>query len=317
MRVLVTGGAGFLGSHVLEALRAAGHVPVALDDLSTGRRANVPPGAELVVGDVRDRAAVRAAFARARPEAVVHLAAQANLRRAEADPRRDAEVNVLGGLEVLAAARAAGTLRIVYASTAAVYGEPERLPVDEGHPTRPVGAYGAAKLALEHYLRAAAASGGPRAVVLRLANLYGPRQDPEGEAGVVAVFARAMARGAPCTLHGDGMQTRDFVYAGDAARAVALALGGAADDLVLNIGSGVETPIRDVFDALAAAAGYRAAPRSAPPRPGEVRRMAFDASAAERALGWRALVGLAEGLGRVVAALSEGAETARASGDGP
>lgn len=307
MRVLVTGGAGFLGSHVLEALLAAGHEPAVLDDLSTGRRANVAAGAALVVGDVRRPDDVRAALERARPETIVHLAAQANLRRAEEDPRRDAEINVLGGLEVLVAARAAGVGRIVYASTAAVYGEPERLPLDEGHPTRPIGAYGASKLALEHYLLAAAAAGGPRAVVLRLANLYGPRQDPRGEAGVVAIFADAMARGARCTLYGDGAQTRDFVYAGDAARAIVLALGGAADDRVLNVGSGVETPIRAVFDGLAAATGHARAPEIAPSRAGEVRRMALGAAAAERALGWRAEVGLAEGLRRTAAAFAAGA----------
>jgi len=307
MRVLVTGGAGFLGSHVVQALLAAGHAPTVLDDLSTGRRANVPDDVPLVVCDVRDPVAVRAAFQRARPSVVVHLAAQADVRRATAEPALDAEVNVVGGIHVLSAAAEAGAARIVYASSAAVYGDPERLPLDEDHPIRPLSAYGVSKHAFEHYLLSAARAGGPAAAILRFANLYGPRQDPHGEAGVVAIFAGAMLRGAPCRIFGDGDQTRDFVYAADAAAAIVRSLDGAADGRVLNIGSGEETSVRALFQALAAATGYHHAPSFAPARPGEIRRMAFAAARAASALGWRPVVGLADGLERTVAWLAKGA----------
>ncbi len=300
MRVLVTGGAGFIGSHVVDALLAAGHEALVLDDLSTGRAAQLDPRAQVTVADIRD-AALGDILHRLRPRAVIHLAAQVDARRAALDPALDADVNLMGGLNLLAAARAAGVERLVFASTAAVYGDPPRLPVLEDDPCRPLSGYGVSKLAFEHYLRIAMAGGGPAATVLRFANVYGPRQDPHGEAGVVAIFAARLLAGEPCQVFGDGAQARDFVYVGDCARACLLALEPAAAGGTFNVASGAMLTVLALYERLGRLTGAAQGARHAAARAGEIRAISLDASRIARALGWRPEVDLDEGLRRTVA----------------
>jgi UDP-glucose 4-epimerase len=299
MRVLVTGGAGFIGSHVAEASLEAGHVVTCLDDLSSGKRENVPEGARLLVADIRSEAALRA-IVEAAPDVLVHHAAQMDVRRSVADPGFDADVNVRGTLNLLEACLKAGTRRVLFASTGgAIYGEQEVFPASEDHPTRPVSPYGCSKAAVEIYLRCYEALHGLSWMALRYANVYGPRQDPHGEAGVVAIFARRLLAGEPCTVFGDGHQTRDYVYVEDVARANVLALGSEATG-PLNIGTGIETDVLTLHGALAAAAGAAELLVHADPRPGEQRRSSVDPRRAETVLGWRPTVDLAEGSRRTL-----------------
>ncbi len=299
MNVLVTGGAGFLGSHVVDRLRDAGHQASALDDLSTGRRANLAADVPFSEADVRDAAALDAAFGRIKPDVVAHFAAQVDVRRSVSEPDLDAEVNVVGSLRVIEAAARHGVRKIVYASSAAVFGEPRHLPVDETHPREPISAYGISKGVVEDYLRVTAAGAGIAWTALRFANAYGPRQNGLGEAGVVAIFAQRMRRGEACALYGDGAQTRDFVYAGDCADAVVLSLD-CGDGEVLVVGTGVETSIRVLHDEMARLSGHHQAALTAPRRPGEIERMCFDASRAGAILGWRPATSLSEGLARTL-----------------
>jgi UDP-glucose 4-epimerase len=279
---VVTGGAGFVGSHVAEALLARGDEVTVIDDLSTGKRENLPPGATLVEHDVRQPFEVDA-------DVVFHLAAQADVRVSVADPGFDAEVNVLGTIRVLEAARLAGA-QVVFASTGgAIYGECER-PAREGDERRPLSPYGVSKLAAEEYLAAYNRLHGTRHVALRYGNVYGPRQDPHGEAGVVAIFLERLREGKPLTIFGDGTQTRDYVYVGDVARATLLAVGHAG---VFNVGTGRETSVLE----LARLAGD-AEIQHAPERPGELQRSFLDPARAEAELGFRAEVALEEGLRR-------------------
>ncbi|MDQ7820540.1 MAG: NAD-dependent epimerase/dehydratase family protein [Armatimonadota bacterium] len=298
MRVLVTGGAGFVGSHVAEAYLAAGHQVAVVDNLSTGRPEHVPSRAAFYPVDIRS-AQLREVFERERPEVVNHHAAQASVAASVADPRADADVNVLGTVHLLTLCAQFGVRRFVFASTGgAIYGEPLRLPVDEDHPCAPLSPYGTSKLAAEAYVRLFGRMGLSWAA-LRYGNVYGPRQDPMGEAGVVAIFARAMLDGRAPTIFGDGQQTRDFVYVEDVARANLLATDAAGCDVV-NLGTGTETSVAEIFRILAALTGFRDPPRFAPPRPGDVRRIALDGTRARRWLGWAPQVPLEEGLRRTV-----------------
>ncbi len=295
-RVLVTGGAGFIGSHVVDAFLAAGWDAAVLDDLSTGRRENVPEGARFYPCDVRSAAAAEV-VREERPQVLCHHAAQIDVRRSMADPRGDAEVNVVGLLNLLeAAVRAGGVEQVLFASSGgATYGEAGRIPTPESHPQLPVSHYGAAKAAGELYLGVYRAAYGLPFAALRYANVYGPRQDPSGEAGVVAIFCGRLLRGQPCTVYGDGGNTRDYVFVGDVARANLLAaerrFAGA-----LNVGTGVETDVNRIHQLLARAAGVAAEPVHAPARPGEQRRSCIDPAAAAAAIGWRPEVGLEQGL---------------------
>jgi UDP-glucose 4-epimerase len=301
MRVLVTGGAGFIGSHVVDRLLAAGHAVDVVDNLSTGRRAQVNPAARLHVCDLRSRA-LDGAFAAARPEAVVHVAAQAAVSRSVADPLFDASVNVLGTLAVLEAARRARVGRAVFTSSGgAGYGDTDVLPTPEEHPARPASPYGVAKLAGELYLGCWAGLTGGRALSFRLANVYGPRQDPRGEAGVVAIFAARLVAGQECVVNGDGEQTRDYVYVEDVADAVARGIAYPDVSGVLNIGTGVATSVNELHRRLGRIAGGARAPRHGPARPGEQRRSVLDATRAKTQLGWTAATPLDEGLQRTVA----------------
>jgi len=290
MRAIVTGGAGFIGSHIAEALLARGDEVHVLDDLSTGRRENVPAGAELHVADIREPGA---AFDTARPELVFHLAAQASVSVSVAKPTFDAEVNVLGTVAILEAARA-HSAQVVFSSTGgAIYGECET-PATEAWERRPLSPYGTSKLAGEEYLAAWNRLHGTRHVALRYGNVYGPRQDPHGEAGVVAIFLRAVADGKRPTIFGDGSQERDYVYVGDVARATlaATALGGG----VVNVATGQPTSVLELVDAMRRATGREIDPEHGPERLGDLQRSVLDAGLATRELGWRPEVTLEDGL---------------------
>jgi len=305
--VLVTGGAGFIGSHVVERCLAAEHRVAVVDDLSTGRRENVPPRARLYVQDIRDPA-LADVFRSEAPDAVIHLAAQAAVSRSVANPRLDAEINILGSLNVLECCRQTGVRRVVYASTGgAAYGDTEKLPTPEDHPTRPSSPYGVSKVTVEQYLACWGGLYGLSTVALRYANVYGPRQSPHGEAGVIAIFTDRILRGEPCIVNGDGLQTRDYVYVGDIAEANALALDRPDVTGPVNLGTGVATSVLELFAALRAAAGGRAEARHGPPRPGEQRRSVLDATRARLVLGWTPRVALAEGLQRTFDALRSAA----------
>jgi UDP-glucose 4-epimerase len=299
MRALVTGGAGFIGSHLVGALRARGDAVAVLDDLSAGRADRVPDGVPLHRVDVADAGAVAAATAAERPDVVFHLAAQVDVRRSVADPAFDAGVNVGGTVAVLEAARAAGARRVVLASTGgALYGDGIALPTPGDVPLAPFSPYGASKAAAELYCGLYTRLHGLSTLALRFGNVYGPGQDPHGEAGVIAIFAGAVAEDRPVTVFGDGTQTRDYVYVGDV---VAGFLAAANSDAAgaLNIGTGVETSVLELVAALGAEA------RHAPARAGEVARSCLDVSRAAEELGWHPRVPLSDGLQQTVAAVRE------------
>ncbi len=299
-RALVTGGAGFIGSHIVDRLVASDRTVCVVDDLSTGSAGNIPGGGpQFARVDICDPAALRDIFTRFKPDVVFHMAAQTDVRRSVREPDFDARVNVLGGLNVLRAAIASGARRIVYASSAAVYGPPVQMPVPETHPTKPISEYGASKLAFEHYLSAYAARGLIEYAALRYANVYGPRQRSAGEAAVVAVFARQMVGGEPVTIFGDGTKTRDYVYVGDVVEATLRAAAGPSG-VVANVGWGKEVSDLELFRAVAAAAEYRKEPIFAADRPGDIARSCLDPALARRTWDWRASVPLEDGLRRVV-----------------
>lgn len=295
MRVLVTGGAGFIGSHVADELLRAGHQVTVLDDLSSGKRENVPSGARFICADIRSREAREAIVAGAF-DAVVHHAAQIDVRRSVEQPGYDADVNLMGLLNLLEASVQAHVRRFVFASSGgACYGEQQSFPATENHPLQPVSPYGVSKAASELYLGYYFTEKKLPYVALRYSNVYGPRQDPAGEAGVVAIFSGRCLAGTPCTIYGDGRQTRDYVYVSDVARANVLAL---ASEYIgpLNIGTGVETDVVKLHDEVAKAAGSHVPPTFAPPRPGEQRRSCVDPGLAGRVLGWRPEVELRRGI---------------------
>jgi UDP-glucose 4-epimerase len=292
VRVIVTGGAGFIGSHVVDALVARGDEVAVVDSLVHGKRENVSQGAELHEQDIREP--LDALFDAVRPDAVFHLAAQADVRVSVEHPVMDADVNVLGTVRVLEAARSHGA-QVVFSSTGgAIYGECEA-PAKETSPCEPISPYGTAKLAAEEYLRSYNRLYGTKHVALRYGNVYGPRQDPHGEAGVVAIFLGLLARGEQATIFGNGLQTRDYVYVGDVARATLSAVGH--DGGVFNVGTGQETSVVDLYSLCARVAGSSAAPLHAEARLGELQRSFLDTGLTERELSFRAMVGLEDGLG--------------------
>ncbi|HEY5815910.1 MAG TPA: NAD-dependent epimerase/dehydratase family protein [Solirubrobacterales bacterium] len=303
MKALVTGGAGFIGSNLVDALLARGDEVTVVDDLSTGRRENLDgalaAGAELAELDIREAAKLAELVAAAQPEIVFHLAAQIDVRKSLEDPAFDAAVNVGGTANLLEAMHAAGSRRIVFVSTGgAIYGEGEgkQLPLAEDAPIEPFSAYGQSKFAAEGYLALYERLYGLSGVSLRLGNVYGPRQDPLGEAGVIAIFCGRLRTGERPTVFGDGKQTRDYIYVGDVV-AAALAAAESAASGPINVGTGIETDVLELARRLAEIDGVESfEPELAPARPGEVQRIALDASRAERELGWRAETSLAEGL---------------------
>jgi UDP-glucose 4-epimerase len=303
MRCLVTGGAGFIGSNLVDALLARGDEVTVVDNLSTGRKANLEPGlaagAELAEMDIREGEALRRLAAERRPEAIFHLAAQIDVRKSLADPFFDAGVNVGGTANVLEAARASECGRVVSISTGgAIYGEGagQQLPLGEDAPIAPLSAYGQSKFAAEGYLSLFQRLYGLSGVSLRLGNVYGPRQDPLGEAGVIAIFCGLLKEGGRPTVFGDGTQTRDYIYVGDVVSA-ALAAGDTETTGALNIGTGVETDVLELIEALKRLSGNDGfEPEFAPERTGEVQAISIDAGRAQRELNWRAEMGLEEGL---------------------
>jgi UDP-glucose 4-epimerase len=301
MQTLVTGGAGFIGSHLVDALLARGDAVTVVDDLSSGRESNLAnaleAGARLQRADIRDGQALAELVAAAAPQAIFHLAAQVDVRRSLADPAHDARTNVEGTINVLEAARAAGTQRVVFASTGgAIYGDTDVLPTPESVPALPMAAYGQSKLCAELYLGLYARLYGLSTLALRFGNVYGPRQDPHGEAGVIAIFCGLLKAGGRPRIFGDGSQTRDYVYVGDLVGALIRA-GDTRDTGVVNIGTEEETSVLELVRVLSQLHGPDApAPEFAPARLGELDRSCLAAGRAHALLGWRAGTPIAEGL---------------------
>ena len=307
MRALVTGGAGFIGSTLVDRLLAEGHEVDAVDDLSTGSLSNLGPARSNPDHkftfhrlDIRS-SDVAELIARRRPEVVFHLAAQADVRVSVARPVHDAEINIIGSLHVLEGARAGGARKVVFASSGGtIYGDPEpaQLPLRETHPQRPVSPYGVAKKAAGDYLHAYRELHSLEFVALALANVYGPRQDPHGEAGVVAIFGAKLLAGEQCTIYGDGNQTRDFIYVDDVVDAFARA-ASKGSGLLVNVGSGVETSVNELYATMADAIGSRTPAVHAPARAGELERSALDPGRAAIHLGWKPWTTLGEGVAAV------------------
>jgi UDP-glucose 4-epimerase len=294
MRFLVTGGAGFIGSHIVDALLERGDEVHVIDNLATGSRENLAAGAEFHELDIRDPA-VEALGAELKPDVVLHLAAQADVGTSVERPVYDAEVNVIGTVHVLEAARAAGARVVFTSSGGAIYGECDE-PATEEHARMPLSPYAISKLAGEEYIAGWNRLHGTSHVVLRLANVYGPRQIPELEGGVVAIFLDRLARGETCQIFGDGLQVRDFVHVSDVAAAFLRAAETGTG--TYNVGTGVATTVLDLYRACAAAAGADREALLAPARPGDLSRSIIDASRAERELGWRAAMPLTDGIAR-------------------
>ena len=295
MKVLVTGGAGFIGSHVVDLLIQNGHQVVVVDDLSTGRLSNLNPQATFYQLDIRSPE-MEAVFEQERPEVVAHHAAQMDVRRSMADPIFDADVNILGSVKLAQLAMKYGTRKIIHISSGgAVYGEPVYVPCDEDHPVQPLCPYGATKYMFELYLYIFKTTYGLDYTVLRYPNVYGPRQDPRGEAGVVAIFTGQMLRGQPVTINGTGEQVRDFVHVTDCARANLMALT-AGSGRVFNLGYGVGTTINQIFGHLKTITGYARDAQYGPGKAGETFRIFLDATRAGQELGWQPSITLEQGL---------------------
>jgi UDP-glucose 4-epimerase len=295
LKILVTGGAGFIGSNVVDAYIDLGHDVIVVDNLSTGFKRNLNPKAkfhELSIGDK----GLSTVFQNERPDVVNHHAAQIDVRKSGDDPIADAEDNILGSLNLITNCVQSGAKRIIYASTGgAIYGEAEYLPADENHPVNPVAQYGVSKHTVEHYLYLYHSLYGLDHVILRYANVYGPRQNPFGEAGVVAIFATQMLTGQQPTIFGPGDKTRDYVHVSDVTTANILALERGMNT-ILNIGTGVETSDQAIFDTLAEVLGYNRPPIYAPVRKGEVYRIYLECSRARQELGWSPRLSLKEGI---------------------
>ena len=299
-KILVTGGAGFIGSHVVDLLVSSGYEVVVVDNLSTGHTSNLNPTAKFYQLDIRDPK-IHEVFEKERPDFVNHHAAQMDIRRSVAQPLFDADVNILGSINLIECAREFNVRHFVYISSGgAVYGEPEKLPCDETHPIHPICQYGASKHTVEHYLYMYNVNYGLNYTVLRYANVFGPRQDPEGEAGVVAIFTGKMLIGEPVTINGDGQQTRDFVYVEDCARANDLALTVDHQPGIYNIGWGRPTSINEIFAGLAKAIDYAQSACYGSAKVGETRHIYLDASKADRDLGWTPTISLEDGLKQTV-----------------
>jgi UDP-glucose 4-epimerase len=313
VRILVTGGAGFIGSHVVDAYIAAGHEVACVDNFSTGNEANLNPAAEVHRLDLRDQPGIEKAVASFRPEIVNHHAAQSEVPKSVADPTYDAQVNIIGGLNLLKACVDNHVKKVIFISTGgALYGEPDVVPADEDHPVRPLSPYGTSKFSFEQYLGTFKRTFGLEFTVLRYANIYGARQDFAAEEGrVVAIFASRMLAGKPVTIDGDGEQSRDMLHVGDAAAANLAALERGAGG-VFHISTGEPVSINDLYRKLALLTGYNLPPNHGPRRKGDVYRIGLDNTRARTGLGWQPQVGLEEGLSLTVDYFREQVPTARA-----
>jgi len=299
VKILVTGGAGFIASHVSDGFLALGHDVAIVDNFASGKRENLPAGVAFHEVDIRDER-LRDVFREEKPEVVVHHAAHIEVARSVREPAYDASINIMGSLNLLECCREYGVSKIIYAGTGgALVGEPIYIPVDEAHPIDPLAPYGVCKHTVEHYLFTYKANHGIEYTVLRYPNVYGPRQDPHGEAGVVAIFSLQMLAGQQPTIFGDGTKTRDYCYVGDIADANVLALNSPLSG-VYNLGRGIEVSDLEVFEAVRTAVGSEIAPRFAPVRAGEVEHIALDASKAERELGWTWKVDFVDGVAKAV-----------------
>ena len=299
-KILVTGGAGFIGSHVVDLFIAQGYEVVIVDDLSTGRASNLNPAGKFYQLDIRDPK-LRDVFDIERPDYISHHAAQMDVRRSVAQPLFDADVNILGSINLIECAKEFNVKHFVYISTGgAVYGEPEKLPCDETHPINPICQYGASKHTVEHYLYMYNANYGLRYTVLRYPNVFGPRQDPHGEAGVVAIFTGKMLADEPVMINGDGEQTRDFVFVGDCARANYLAVTTEHESGIYNIGWGRPTSINEIYSTLARVINYSRSVAYGPAKVGETRHIYLNASKANRDLKWSPTITLEDGLKETV-----------------
>jgi len=297
MKILVTGGAGFIGSWVADAFIAEGNEVLIVDDLSTGVEENIPKEAGFVKGDIRDRGLLEKVFFDFKPDIVSHHAAQMDVRRSVEDPVFDAEVNIIGTINLLELSIKNRVKRFIFASTGgAIYGEPRNLPADENTPPMPISPYGTSKYAVEKYLGYYNTVYGLDYVALRYSNVYGPRQNPHGEAGVVAIFCDKIISERPCLIFGDGNQTRDYVFVGDVARANILSIDGPVGSY--NIGTEIETSVNDLVATLRKVSGREFKVEYSPPRLGEVLRIYLDIKQAERVLGWSPSVSLQDGLHR-------------------
>jgi UDP-glucose 4-epimerase len=300
MRVLVTGGAGFIGSHLVDALLAAGHETITIDNLVTGERDNIHPDVRFYEADIRDAEAVNALFARERPEVLIHEAAQLDVRRSVADPGYDADVNIVGTLRLLQAGHENGLQKVLFASSGgAIYGNTAVMPTPETNQTAPISPYGVSKLSIEHYLHYYHEVHGLPYVALRYSNVYGPRQNPHGEAGVISIFAERLLRGEPATIYGDGENTRDYVYVSDVVSANLAAL---ASDKVgaYNVGTGVETTVNTIFRQINTLTEAGAEERHGEAKVGEQRRSCLSTEKARADFGWQPKMGLDEGLRHTV-----------------
>lgn len=300
MKIMVTGGAGFIGSHVVDMFITHGHEVVVVDDLSTGRLSNLNPAATFYQIDIRSPELAQV-FEKEKPQVVDHHAAQMDVRHSVEDPIFDADVNVLGSIRLIELARQHAVERFIYISTGgAVYGEPEYLPCDERHPINPICPYGASKHTVEHYLYMYHELYNLDYVILRYPNVYGPRQDPHGEAGVVAIFTGQMLKGDQVVINGDGDQERDFVYVADCARANLLALTTQNTNTVFNLGEGKGTTVNQVYEELKRITSYQLSAVHGPAKVGETRRIYLEAEKAARDLAWQPTIGLGKGLEETV-----------------
>ncbi len=295
MKILITGGAGFIGSYVANAFISEGHKVLIVDNLSTGLEENIPREADFVKCDIRERTLLERALSDFKPDMVNHHAAQINVRQSVEDPAFDAEVNIIGTLNLLELSIRHRIKRFIFASTGgAIYGEPERLPADETTPPMPISPYGASKYAVESYLGYYRAVYGLEYVALRYSNVYGPRQNPHGEAGVVAIFCSRIMSGKPCVIFGDGSQTRDYVFVEDVARANILGIKAQVGKY--NIGTEIETSVNELVMVMQMVSERNFDVEYAPPRPGEVQRISLDTNLAKRVLGWSPKVNLEDGI---------------------
>lgn len=300
MRILVTGGAGFIGSHIVDELINRGHTVTVVDDLSEGSLQNLHSEAKLFDVNINDAPALEKAFDEARPELVSHHAAQISVRNSMYDPTHDAQVNIIGSLNVLQAAVKHDVERFIFASTSAVYSKPDHLPMDETHPLSPESVYGVSKLSVENFVRLYSDTYGIKHKIFRYGNVFGPRQNPHGEAGVVAIFTGQFLRGEQPTIFGDGTKTRDYIFVSDVVSASIAAMSDAGDNDTYNIARGIGVSDYEMFDAVATAADSSMQPKYAPVRPGEPHHLSLDPTKAHEILSWHPRVSLSEGIAQVV-----------------